>query len=290
MVLISIWVWPSKTHSSIRQIRSLPILTNLLNRGNFVRPRNVARPILSLIRLDNLIEEALLNTTTFRDIREVDRVIKVLAQVPLLQQLMRICPLPDLQLEALFVSMRRMLLAGHGQMDSSPELIHFLSTLSLHCFTNEYLYFETEEETELISVLEAAIAERIAQALQPTITETLILASYRPLHQYDWIEKLQVLDQFPEVKVRLVEEPLADRAIAQHIPALSSVNDEASREVREQYEENPYPRWVKLAVAPKGRSVAEACNKAKLQLHTDNIKSVFPHPYSSQAAALVSTQ
>ena len=53
------------------------------------------------------------------------------------------------------------------------------------------------------------------------------------------------------------------------------MNDEASREVREQYEENPYPRWVKLAVAPKGRSVAEACNKAKLQLHTDNIKSVF---------------
>ena len=252
-----------------------PILTNLLHRGNFVRPINVARPILSLIRLDNLIEEALLNTTTFREIKEVDRVIKALAKVPLLQQLMRICPLPDLQLEALFVSMRQMLLAGHGQMDSSPELIHFLSTLSLHCFTNEYLYFETEKEAELISVLEAAIAERIAQASQPTITETLILASYRPLHKYDWIEKLQVLDQFPEVKVRLVEEPLAERAIAPNIPALSSVNDEASRKVREQYEENPYPRWVKLAVAPKGRSVAEACNKVKLQLHTENIKSVL---------------
>lgn len=237
----------------------------------------MARPILSLLRLDNLIEEALLNTTTFREIKEVDRVIKALAQVPLLQQLMRICPLPDLQLEPLFVSMRRMLLAGHGQTDSSPELIHFLSTLSLHCFTNEYLYFETEEEAELISVLEAAIDERIAQASQPTITETLILASYRPLHQYDWIEKLQVLDQFPEVKVRLVKEPLADRAIAQNIPALSSANDEASCKVREQYEENPYPRWVKLAVAPRGRSVAEACNKVKLQLHTENIKSVlFP--------------
>jgi hypothetical protein len=57
--------------------------------------------------------------------------------------------------------------------------------------------------------LEAAIAERIAQASQPTITETLILATYRPLHQYDWSEKLQVLDQLPEVKARLVEEPLS---------------------------------------------------------------------------------
>ena len=78
-----------------------PILTNLLNKGNFVRPKNVARPILSLIRLDNLIEEALLNTTTVREIKEVDRVIKALATVPLLQQLMRICPLPDLQLKTL---------------------------------------------------------------------------------------------------------------------------------------------------------------------------------------------
>ena len=251
------------------------ILINLLTEKNFVRPRDVAGTMLSLLRLDNLIEDVLLNTTGFTDIKEVDRVITVLKHVPILHQLMRICPLPDLQLEALFVSMRRVLLAGLGQIEASPEIIYFLSTLSLHCFTNEYVYFETEEEAELISVLEAAIAESIAQTSQPTITETLILATYRRLHQYDWSEKLQALDQLPEVKVRLVEEPLAERVIAQHIPALSEVDDEASRKVREQYEENPYPRWVKLGVALKPKSVAEVCNEAKLQLHSENIKSVL---------------
>ena len=251
-----------------------PILINLLNRGNFVRPKNVARPILSLIRLDNLIEEALLNTTIFTEIKEVDRVIKVLAHVPLLHQLMRICPLPDLQLETSFVSMRRVLLTDLEQVQTSPEVIHFLSTLSLHCFTNEYVYFETEEEVKLISALEAAIAESIAQASQPTITETMILAAYRPLHQYDWIGKLKVLDQLPEVKERLVEEPLAERVMAQNLPVLSSVEDDVSRKVREQYEESPYPRWVRLAIAPKVKSVAEVCNDLKLQLHSENINSV----------------
>ena len=251
-----------------------PILINLLTGKSFVRPVSVAGAILSLLRQDNLIEEALLNTTSFKDIREVDRAINTLAHVPLLHQLMRISPLPDLQLEASFVSMRRVLLSGLRQVEASTEVIHFLSTLSLHCFTNEYVYFETEEEAKLISVLEAETAESIAQGSQPTITDTLMLATYRPLHQYEWIEKLQVLDHLPEVKVRLIEEPLAERVIAQHIPALSDVDDDVSRKVRDQYEENPYPRWVRLSIAPKVKSVAEVCNDLKLQLHSENIKSV----------------
>jgi tetratricopeptide (TPR) repeat protein len=252
-----------------------PILIHLLNRGNFVRPGDVAGAITRLLRLDNLIEDTLLNTTTSSDIKEVDRAIKTLAQVPLLHHLMRICPLPDLQLEALFVSMRRVLLAGIGQIEASPEVIYFLSTLSLHCFTNEYVYYEIAEEAELISNLETAIAETVRQGSQPTIAEILILATYRPLHQYEWSEKLQVLDQLPEVKVRLVEEPLAERVIAQNMPVLSSIEDDVSRKVREQYEESPYPRWAKLAIPPKVSSVAEVCNAWKLQLHSDNIKSVF---------------
>ena len=134
---------------------------------------------------------------------------------------------------------------------------------------------QVEASPELISVLETTIAERIAQASQPTIKETLILAAYRPLHQYDWSEKLQILDQLPEVKVRLIEEPLAERVIAQNLPVLSSVEDDVSLKVREQYEESPYPRWVRLAIAPKVKSVAEVCNESKLQLHSKNIKSVL---------------
>ena len=252
-----------------------PILSNLITQENFVRPKDVAGAILSLLRLDNLIEDVLLNTKAFTDVKEAGRAIKALAKVPLLHQLMRICPLPDLQFEAVFVSIRRVLLKGLAKTEVSPELIHFLSTLSLHCFTNEYVYFETEEEAALISALEATLAESVAQGSQPTITETLILATYRPLHQYDWREKLQVLDQLPEVKARLLEEPLAEEVIAQNIPALSDVDDDVSLKVREQYEESPYPRWVKLAIAPSVQSIAEVCNDARLQLHSEDIKSVF---------------
>ena len=92
-------------------------------------------------------------------------------------------------------------------MEVSPELIYFLSTLSIHCFTNEYIFIESEEETVLIGELEVKILQTLAQSKQPEAIKILCLASYRPLHQYDWCQKLESLDNLEEVKKRLIEEP-----------------------------------------------------------------------------------
>ncbi len=254
-----------------------PILTNLITRENFVRPGDVATAILSLLRQDHLIENSLLKTAAIADIQEVDRATKILAQVPLLYQLMRICVLPELEFEAVFVSMRRVLLESLGKIDAPPETIDFLSTLSLHCFTNEYVYLETKEEAALVSVLETAISECLARESQPAIAEILCLATYRPLHQYDWSEKLQVLQQLPEVQTRLLEEPRTEMEIARDMPVLAGIEDKISVKVRDQYETNPYPRWVKLKVPLKAKSLAEVCDEAKLNLHSEVIRhQLFP--------------
>ncbi|MDG2441941.1 MAG: methyltransferase domain-containing protein, partial [Luminiphilus sp.] len=237
-----------------------------------VRPADVAEAILSLLRLNALLKELLLNTPIDPNIKEVDRALEVLAEVPLLRQLMRVCPLPDLEFEAVFVSIRRVLLKNLERIERCPETIDFLSTLSLHCFTNEFVYPETGEELELVSDLETTIAECIALASQPAITEVLCLATYRPLHQYDWSEKLQVLQQLPEVQSRLLEEPRVEKAIALEIPVLAEIGDEVSCKVRDQYENNPYPRWVKLRIPPKAKSVAEVCIEGSLKLHSEVIK------------------
>jgi ubiquinone/menaquinone biosynthesis C-methylase UbiE len=102
----------------------------------------------------------------------------------------------------------------------------------------------------------------------------LCLASYRPLHQYDWCQKLESLDNLKEVKQRLIEEPLLEKMIAKEIPVLKEISDDVSLKVREQYEENPYPRWVKLGVSIKAKSIAAVCDELKLRLHSKNIKNV----------------
>jgi 2-polyprenyl-3-methyl-5-hydroxy-6-metoxy-1,4-benzoquinol methylase len=170
--------------------------------------------------------------------------------------------------------MRSLLLKNIDNIEASPELIYFLSTLSLHCFTNEYVYLEKDEETELVENLEIQITHAIAKSEQPEAIKILCLASYRPLHQYDWCQQLEALDHLEEVKSRLIKEPHAEKVIEADISVLGEMSDEVSLKVREQYEENPYPRWVKLAISTKAKSIAEVCTDINLHLHSESIKNV----------------
>ena len=251
-----------------------PPLTQLLTAGNFTRPKDVAGSILSLLKHDIQIKDLLLKKNFAVSINEATSIIRSLDKLRLLHHLMRVCPLPELQFEELFVAMRSLLLKNLDEMEVSPELIYFLSTLSIQCFINEYVYIESDEETHLIGELQAEISQTVAQSEQPEAIKILCLASYRPLHQYDWCQKLESLDNLEEVKKRLIEEPLLEKMITKDIPVLEEISNDVSLKVREQYEENPYPRWVKLGFSVKAKPIVAVCDELKLQLYSKNIKNV----------------
>ena len=251
-----------------------PPLTKLLTTGNFTRPIDVADCILSLLKHDTHIKDLLVKNYRSVSLSETTSIIRSLDKVPLLHHLMRVCPLPELQFEQLFVAIRSLLLKNLDKVEVFPELIYFLSTLSIHCFINEFVYIESDEETHLIDELQTKISQIMVQSKQPAVIEILCLASYRLLHQYDWCRKLECLDNLEEVKKRLIEEPLLEKMIAEDIPVLAEISDDVSLKVREQYEENPYPRWIKLGIPTKAKPIAAVCNELKLQLHFENIKDV----------------
>ncbi len=251
-----------------------PVLTKLLTAGNFTRPTDIAGSILSLLKHDTQIKDLLLEKNTVASLNEATSIIKSLDKLPLLHHLMRICPLPELQFERLFIAMRTFILTNLEEIEVSTELIYFLSTLSLHCFTNEYVYIESDEDFHRIGELQAEISQTLAQSEQPEAIKVLCLASYRPLHQYDWCNKLESLDNLEEVKKRLIEDPLREKIIAKDIPVLGEISDDVSLKVREQYEEKPYPRWVKPGVLTKAKPIAEVCDELNLQLYSKNIKNV----------------
>ena len=251
-----------------------PVLIRLLTNGNFARPVELAPSILSLLKYDPLIKNLLLEKNFATSLKEANSIIGNLDKLKLLHHLMRVCPLPDLQFERFFVTMRSLLLTNLDNFKASPELIYFLSTLSLHCFTNEYIYVEKDEETELVENLETEIMQSISKSEQPEAKKILCLASYRPLHQYNWCQKLEALDNLEEVKSRLIEEPYAERAIAAEIPILGEVSDDISCKVRAQYEENPYPRWVKTRIPKKPKSISKIFAELNLDLHSESIKNV----------------
>src|SRR5947199_223268 len=80
------------------------------------------------------------------------------------------------------------------------------------------------------------------------------VAAYFPLGELPGAQIL-VAGDWPDaldgLLVQQVEEPRSVRECAAFIPRLTAIADDASLQVRRQYEENPYPRWVTMA--PGGR-------------------------------------
>jgi Flp pilus assembly protein TadD/SAM-dependent methyltransferase len=264
-----------KVRFTSSNVKLYPLLIQLINNGNHVRPLDLTPSILSLLKHDPLIKNLLLEENFATNLKEANTIISGLDKLTLLHDIMRICRLPDLQFEKFFVSMRRLLITNLDNFEATPKFIHFLSSLSLHCFVNEYIYFEKDEETKLVKNLEIDIAQSIAKSEQPEAKKILCLASYRMLHQYNWYQKLEALNNLEEVKCRLIEEPYTEKAIVKEIPILGEISDNVSSNVRAQYEENPYPRWVKIGLPSKAKSISEICTENNLHLNSKNIQNVI---------------
>ena len=256
-------------------VKLYPFLIKLINDGNYLRPSDLAPSILSLLKHDPLIKNLLLEENFATNPKQANFIISSLDKLMLLHQLMRICPLPDLQFEKFFVSMRSLILTNLDNFKATPEFIYFLSSLSLHCFTNEYVYDEKDKETELVKNLETEITQTISKSEQPEIKKILCLASYRMLHHYNWCQKLEALNNLEELKSRLIEEPYIEKSIVTEIPILGEISNNVSSKVRTQYEENPYPRWIKIGSPSKAKSISEICTEKNLHLNSKSIKDVI---------------
>ncbi len=255
-------------------IKLYPFLIHLLKKENFVRPRDLAPSILSLIKHDPAIKNLLIRKNFSKSLKEINSIINSLDKLRLLHDLMRVCPLPDLQFEEFFVALRGSILANLDYIEGSPQFIYFLSTLSLHCFTNEYVYVEKNIETEMIQNLENEIIKTVEKSEQPETKKILCLASYRQLHQYKWCQKIESLNNLEEVNSRLIQEPCLERNLATKIPVLGEISDDISRKVRLQYEQNPYPRWVKTKIPSKSKTISEFCKEVNIHLFSESIKKV----------------
>ncbi|MDG1026614.1 MAG: tetratricopeptide repeat protein [Gammaproteobacteria bacterium] len=251
-----------------------PPLTRLLSAGNLARPKDLAPSILNLLRQDPFIKNLLQEKKPIQDPQEAVALIADLDKHRLLHLLMRVCPLPDLEFEKIFVSLRRLILINLAQITATHELIYFLSTLSIHCFINEYIYVEKIEETQTLEKLETDITQAIANSRQPEVKAILCFACFRPLHLYNWSNKLETVSGLNDIKTRLIDEPLAERSLGARIPTLGQIEDNISRKVRVQYEENPYPRWVKTGIHSKARTISQVFTEANLCLHSERIREV----------------
>lgn len=146
-------------------------------------------------------------------------------------------PLASPALERQLTAMRRRcLVAGTGPV---PLLAH----LAIQGFLNGFVWRRDEDETALVDALWTRLAT------EPTTAERLMLAAcYRSLAALPNASDLQAGHWPAAVRGVLNEHvsgPLAEQAAAAGLAVLTPIRAGVSETVRDQYETDPYPRWVK---------------------------------------------
>jgi SAM-dependent methyltransferase len=226
------------------------------------RPAELTRVSASIIKLNPLVTQGIerANHAWPRRLPERELLgpsgLAELAQDRLLRCMLESAPASDMELEPLLGALRFVLLeAAVAATDSDvvdESILGFYAALAQQCFINEYIFDASDEETckalELRDSLEAALK---SGAPIPLLWP-LAVAAYFPLHS---LPEAQALlgrtwpDGVTAVLVQQVKEPLEEQQIRPTMPRLTAIDDRVSLLVQQQYEENPYPRWVKLPTA-----------------------------------------
>ncbi len=190
-----------------------------------------------------------------------------LSAIPLLVKLMGLCHFDDLSAERMLTSLRRAMITQLPEDNVQKDGLPFSAALALHCYVNEYVFDETEEEKAAVGNLEAKVVSYLEQDRDIPAIWVAALGAYRPLFGFPWAEKLQQgewPDVLQEVITRQVAEPDEEKELRSNIPALGAITDSVSRAVRDQYEANPYPRWVKTGVREKALPIGKIMREIQL--------------------------
>ena len=104
------------------------------------------------------------------------------------------------------------------------------------------------------------------QAVPPSFV--IALGTYRPLFQFTWAARLSERKWENDTKSvieRQITEPLEEQSLRDQIPCITDIRNTISQSVRAQYEENPYPRWIKPSLEYKSRSIPDVLQGSPLQ-------------------------
>ena len=130
--------------------------------------------------------------------------------------------------------------------------LDFCAALAKQCFINEYIFTTTAEEAEQAQELARMLVEALARDSEVPPLLPSAVAMYFPLHSLPNSQAL-LKRTWPATLTDLlrqqVREPQEEAQYRELIPRLTAIDDDVSMQVRGQYEENPYPRWVHAALA-----------------------------------------
>lgn len=221
--------------------------------------QNLSAPTLSLIRNTRLFQEleALCSKS------DLDAVQKSLQKKEFSQlfghahllALLTHTVICDISAELTLTVLRKAFLfmtTEHRRLLTDTE-INFIAALACQCGNNEFAYFMDQQESDLVDSLSEFLGDEL---IKPTCSisslQSLVatLSMYKPLsevpHQEELIRQGDP-NLLPNIRLLIVRQLVnwkIEQELRTRIPNLTTIQNNVSSRVKNQYEESPYPRWL----------------------------------------------
>ncbi len=181
---------------------------------------------------------------------------------PLMRALLQSTPVCDVELERYLTTARRALLEKASSQtepdDGGVPQLGFFAALASQCFINEYVFSTSADEAASAGALREKLEQVLEAGRKPWPSWVVAVASYFPLLGLANARRLLETPWPAEIEAVLeqqISEPLEELEIRASIPTLTALDDEVSIQVKSQYEENPYPRWIKVPLADRAKDI-----------------------------------
>jgi tetratricopeptide (TPR) repeat protein/SAM-dependent methyltransferase len=229
------------------------------------RPAEFASACARFLVLNDAIRDGMTRTTkAWPNLLPAEEPAGLLAQFAgdrLLLALLETTSICDLALERFATSLRFNLLTAARSAAKScvPEpVLGLYCALARQCFINNYVFAQSNAEIEQAQVLRDALIAGLESGAAIPVLSLVAAAAYGPLHTLPGASAL--LDRPWPNAVRAVLEqqvraPIEEQELRVLMPVLTAFNDDVSIKVRDQYEESPYPQWLKTAPADNPQTV-----------------------------------
>ena len=223
-------------------------------------PDELLIPAISLIALNQGVKEGVerANKAWPKQLSEQelfgDSGLALVADDKLFQLTLETISVNRMEFERFLTMARHILLDAALKVDSGESknnALGFYCALARQCFINEYIFACTAEEISQVESLRKKLIEKLkTKAPIPPLWLSAV-GAYSPLDTVpsaDALLEMRWPDAIAALLKQQISEPREEINLRNGIALLTAV-DNISAHVQKQYEENPYPRWVKAGPA-----------------------------------------
>jgi tetratricopeptide (TPR) repeat protein/ubiquinone/menaquinone biosynthesis C-methylase UbiE len=219
-------------------------------------PYQLCRPALTLVLLDERIAACVQRANESWPSRLPAATLfgadglAALAADSLLHTVLQSAPVTIIAFERFLTCARHALLEVASRPQASAAdlaALPFYAALARECFINEYVFDCLENERSAAAACRSQLVALLDANAAPPPLLLLAAAAYSSLGTLPDADRLLVAtaaDSIGQVLDQQVRQPLEEQELRATVKRLTPISEGVSEQVREQYEQNPYPRWV----------------------------------------------